>query len=71
MKLARVSQYGGLHFGQKDISAVGLEIVPNDPPLNWSLKMTRPGGGNLQKDPATNEMEVADIMLVVGYQWEP
>jgi hypothetical protein len=71
MKLARVNQYGGLHFGQRDVSALdNLELVPGEAPLKWSLKMTRPGGGNLQLDPATSEMEVKDLMLAVGYQWE-
>jgi hypothetical protein len=71
IKLARVNQYGGLHFGQKDISALGLTVAANDPPLAWSLKMTRPGGGDLQVDGTTNEMEVSDLFLVVGYQWQP
>jgi hypothetical protein len=71
MKLARVSQYGGLHFSQRDILASGLTVKLNDPPLAWSLKMTRPGGGNLEVDAVTNEMEVSDVFLVVGYQWQP
>jgi hypothetical protein len=73
MTLARVNQYGGLHFAQKDVKDVsGLSINgdPTTPPLKWVLKMSRPGGGNLQKDLATNEMEVEDLMLVVGYEWE-
>ena len=68
LKLAKVNQYGGLHFAQKDVSALGLEVAP-DEALTWSLKMTRPGGGNLQQDPDTGEMEVTDLMLAVGYQW--
>ncbi|MBI2998767.1 MAG: hypothetical protein HYY46_10020, partial [Deltaproteobacteria bacterium] len=64
MTLARVNQYGGLHFSQKDVAAVGIEIVPTGPPVKWQLKMTRPGGGNLQVG------EVEDVLLVVGYEWE-
>jgi hypothetical protein len=45
--------------------------VPTDPPLQWVLKMTGTGGANLEQDPFTNEMEVEDLMLLVGYQWEP
>lgn len=71
MKLAKVNQYGGLHFGQRDISALGLTVAATDPPLAWSLKMTRPGGGNLDVDVDTNEMEVSDVILAVGYQWQP
>lgn len=70
MTLAKVSQYGGLHFSQKDVSDLDLQITPAGPSLNWALTMSR-SGGNLQPDPTTNEMEVADLILVVGYEWEP
>jgi hypothetical protein len=62
--LPAVSKYGGLHFGEKDVSALGIKVVPTDPPVLWQLQMTRPGGGNLQAQ------EVEDLMLVLGYQWE-
>jgi len=71
MKLARVNQYGGLHFARKDVSVFGIEVDPSAPPLTWKLKMTPPGGGNLQIDATTGEMEVEDLMLAVGYEWEP
>lgn len=64
MTLAPVNQYGGLHFSQKDATAVGIELVPTDPPVNWQLTMTHPGGGNLQEE------EVEDVILVLGYEWE-
>jgi hypothetical protein len=70
MALARVNQYGGLHFGTKDVSAMGIEIVPTDPPITWRLRMTRPGGGNLIVDPVTDVMEVEDVIVVLGYEWE-
>ena len=67
--LARVNQYGGLHFSQKDVTALPqpVQIVPTDPPVKWQLKMTSPGGsdgGNLQKD------EVEDMLIILGYEWE-
>jgi len=71
MTLARVNQYGGLHFRLKDVAAMGIEIVPTaNPPVKWQLKMSRPGGGNLQEDPVTKVMEVEDVLLVLGYEWE-
>lgn len=66
MALARVNQYGGLHFGQK---ATGIDLIPTDPPVKWQLKMSRPGGGNLQEEPLTKAMEVEDVLLVLGYEW--
>ncbi len=68
LTLAPVNQYGGLHFSQKD--NLGIEVVPIDPPIKWQLKMTRPGGGNLQEDPVKKVMEVEDVILVLGYEWE-
>lgn len=67
--LARANQYGGLHFQQKDTSVLGIEVVPTDPPVKWQLKMTRPGGGNLQPDPVKKVSEVEDVILVLGYEW--
>jgi hypothetical protein len=64
MTLTPVNQYGGLHFGQKDVAASGIEVVPTDSPVTWQLRMARPGGGNLQ------DMEVEDILLILGYEWE-
>ncbi|OEU69578.1 MAG: hypothetical protein BA863_17090, partial [Desulfovibrio sp. S3730MH75] len=64
MTLAPVNQYGGLHFSQNDVAAVGIEVVATAPLVKWQLKMTRPGGGNLQED------EVEDVLLVLGYEWE-
>ena len=58
MTLAPVNQYGGLHFGQKDVA---IEIAPDDPPVTWRLELNRSGGGNLQ---------VEDVFLVLGYEWE-
>lgn len=66
MTLTQVAQYGGLHFGQKGDNAAPLEIemALTDQPAKWQIKMTRPGGGNLQKD------EVDEVLLVLGYEWE-
>jgi len=71
MLIAPVEQYGGLHFAQKDVAAMGIEIVPTaNPPVRWQLKMSHPGGGNLQEDPVTKVMELEDLLLVLGYEWE-
>jgi hypothetical protein len=59
-----------LHYGQKDVTALGVEVSPTNPPVKWQIKMTRPGGGNLQEDPVKNVMEVEDMILVLGYGWE-
>jgi hypothetical protein len=60
MTLAPVNQYGGLHFSQKDVAALGIEIVPTVPPVKWQLRMLSPGGGSLQ---------VEDALLALGYEW--
>jgi hypothetical protein len=70
MTLAPVNQYGGLHFCAKDVAAVGIEVVPTDPPVKWQLTMTRPGGGNLEEDPVKKVMEVEEVLIVLGYEWE-
>jgi hypothetical protein len=70
MVLAPVNEYGGLHSSPKDVSTQGVEIVSAVTPVTWQLKMTRPGGGNLQEDPVTKAMEVEDFLLVLGYEWE-
>jgi len=67
--LAKNNTYGGLHFGQKDVAAAGIEIVPTDPSVVWKIKITRPGGGNLIEDPVKRVMEVEDLILVLGYEW--
>ena len=70
LTLARVNQFGGLHFSLKDVAAQGVQITPTDPPVKWNLNMTRPGGGNLQEDPVKKIMEVEEMILVLGYEWE-
>jgi Tc toxin complex TcA C-terminal TcB-binding domain len=68
MTLPPVNQYGGLHFMQ---TGVEIDLVPTDLPVKWQFKMTRPGGGNLQEDPLKKVMEVEELLLVLGYEWEP
>jgi hypothetical protein len=63
MQLAKVNQYGGLHFGQKDVSGLEGDWTLTDPQKVWELRMTGPNG-NLK---AT---EVEDLFLVLGYEWE-
>jgi hypothetical protein len=40
MVLTMSNTYGGLHFGQKDIAATRIEIVPTDEPVMWKIKVT-------------------------------
>lgn len=71
MMLAPLNQYGGLHFSVKGAdTSLGIEIVPSDMPVKWEMKMTRPGGGNLEQDPVKKVMEVEDVFLVLGYEWD-
>lgn len=69
LTLTSINQYGGLHFSAEDVEALGVEIVPTDTPAKWQLRMTRPGGGNLEVDPVKKVMEVGDLFLVLGYEW--
>ena len=70
LTLVRSTQLGGLHFAQRDTSADAVVFDSAAPPVTWRLAMTRPGGGNLQEDAVTKEMEVEDLVLVLGYEWE-
>ena len=70
MKLTRLNQYGGLHFHQKDVKDVaGVRVAPTGPPVKWKMSMTRPGSNNL-RDPVTNVIEVEEVILILGYEWE-
>jgi hypothetical protein len=70
MTLTPIDQYGGLHFAQQDVSALSIQVLPTDPPVVWKLKMTHPGGGNLQEDPVKKVAEVEELFLVLGYDWQ-
>jgi hypothetical protein len=70
MSIAKLNQFGGLHFAQRDVSMQGIEVTPNGPHATWRLRVNRPGGGNLQVNPATQAMEVEDLLLILGYEWE-
>jgi hypothetical protein len=70
MTLAQSPTYGGLHFGERDIAAAAVEVVPTDPPATWRIRVEPPGGGNLTEDAVQKVMEVEDLMLVLGYEWE-
>jgi len=62
--LTQVPEFGGLYFAQTpDGADLGIEIASTGLPTKWRLKMTRPGGGNLQED-------VEDLLLILSYQWE-
>ena len=68
--LARVNQYGGLHVGRADVSALNVTLPPAGPAPTWRIRMTRPGGGNLQPDASGAVTEVEDLMVLVRYAWE-
>jgi hypothetical protein len=70
LTLVPVRQYGGLHFAQKDVSALGLDVSRSGPPTTWTLRMTRPDRGRLQTDPASNTAEIDNLFLVLGYEWK-
>ncbi|HEY9616689.1 MAG TPA: hypothetical protein V6C64_07610, partial [Microcoleaceae cyanobacterium] len=62
MTLTPINQYGGLHFAQKDVKNLNIEIVQTSPTIKWEMTMSR-AGGDLKE-------EVEDILLVLGYEWE-
>ena len=64
ISLPKLSNYGGLHVGQINVATLGIEVVPAVQPIKWQLKMTRPGGENLQIG------EVEDVILILGYEWQ-
>jgi hypothetical protein len=69
MALVRSDDYGGLYFDKKsDLEDIEVILTKNSS-VKWQLKMTRSGGGNLQENPVTQEMELEDLVLVVGYSW--
>ena len=64
ISLPQLSDYGGLHVGQMNVATLGIEVAPAVQSIKWQLKMTRPGGGNIQMG------EVEDVFLVLGYEWQ-
>ncbi len=68
MTLAPSATYGGMHFAMKDTSNQNIELIPEEASTKWRLKLTRPGGGDLQTD--DNNMEIEDLLMVLGYEWE-
>jgi hypothetical protein len=64
MTTSPLPEYGSLHYSQKDVSVSEVQVTSTDQPVKWSLKVTPPDNGNLQKD------EVGDLLLILGYEWE-
>jgi hypothetical protein len=60
--------FAGLHVGTRDVSADGVQVPP-DGATTWRITVTRPGGGNLNVDPATGRAELRDLMLLLTYAW--
>jgi hypothetical protein len=67
--LTPMAQFGGLHADIHDVSVLGIEVAPGVPPVAWRLRMRGPGG-DLVVDPGTGEMEVSDLVMVLGYDWD-
>ena len=70
MNLTVKEEYGGLYFSQKDKLTLIIKVVPTGLPVKWKIIMTHSNGGNLQEDPVKKVMEVEDVLLVLGYEWE-
>jgi hypothetical protein len=45
MSIAKLNQFGGLHFAQRDVSMQGIEVTPNGPHATWRLRVNRPAEG--------------------------
>jgi hypothetical protein len=70
MNLATVNQYGGLRYNMKNVEAWGLSIAPFDVDETWKLRIRREDGTNLQEDPVRKVIEVEDVWLALGYNWD-
>jgi peptidoglycan hydrolase-like protein with peptidoglycan-binding domain len=64
MTTSPLPEYGSLQYSQMDVSVSEVQVTSTDQPVKWSLKVTPPDNGNLQKD------EVGDVLLILGYEWE-
>jgi hypothetical protein len=69
MVLAPLAKYGGMHFNRREVETLGIELLPTGPSVKWTMQITRSGGANLQPDPGSNEMEVKEFLIVLGYEW--
>ena len=78
MTLTPDDKYGGLHFSQKPETVaapalppeLGITLDLTIPPKKWQFKMTNPDGQNLRVDTKKQVMEVEDVILILGYEWE-
>jgi receptor-binding and translocation channel-forming TcA subunit of Tc toxin/ABC toxin-like protein/neuraminidase-like protein len=70
LNLAPSDAYGRMHIAiNEDVAGLGVTVEPDDPPAAWRLRMRRPGGDDLGTI-ASGEMEVSDLVMVLGYEWE-
>jgi hypothetical protein len=70
MTLVRVNQFGALHFNQKDLVPWGTKLAAQGPAEKWNIRIRRDDGTNLQENPVTKQMELQDLYVVVGYDWD-
>jgi hypothetical protein len=71
-------QFGELHFSIKNTTPTDASkrlfeatIDLSKSPQKWQFTVTGPGpDGQLREDPETKKMEIEDLILVLGYEWE-
>jgi hypothetical protein len=67
--LVRSHPHGDMHFARRDVSADAINVDSTVPPVTWKLRFRRPGGGDLIEDPATDHLEVEDVIVILDYRW--
>ncbi|MFP3558869.1 hypothetical protein SB861_50725 [Paraburkholderia sp. SIMBA_049] len=63
-------KFGGLQFKKTRCRRKGYSACSNRPTGQMASKNDPPGRWNLQQDPVKKIMEVEDMILVLGYEWE-
>jgi hypothetical protein len=62
---------GGVVYHFREAVGAPIEAVSDMSRADGAKKIVGwPGGGNLQVDAMSHVMEVKDILLVLGYEWE-
>jgi hypothetical protein len=57
MALEKTTNLGELLYGEKDISGLDMQIIPGNPPYTLRIKLMA----------TASEMEIEDMLLVIGY----
>jgi hypothetical protein len=71
LTLTRQRQYGGLHAASWTLAEdESLQIQPDaDSPPTWRIQVESPTGNDIAVDPATQESEVRDLIVIIEYRW--